>query len=194
VGVEILGELHDEAMGYLKIWDAEWNWLHSNGGHDKDIDGQCSNIGLQRRTLSLSLKDTCMIAKDVIQESLECTFEEGERPIHHLRRRTKFTLLHQDFTEIANDPKTKTMFSDSSVIIVHCTLFDSKLMNHVQKICESCDQGTYFVMVTKALNPFSTKGTDAENIGNVRVFDTLCKCEMEMDWGKTSVYIQCKSR
>jgi len=165
VGVEIVGELHDEAMGYLKIWDTEWDWLYCNGGDDEDGNGKC-------------------------KKGLERAFEEGDKSAQPFRRRTNFTFLHQDFTQTRVDPKTKNMFSDSSIIIVHGTLFDSKLMSHVQKICEESDQGTYFIMVTKPLNRFSKEGNDTEDIGNVRVFETLCERELEMNWGKTTVFMQ----
>jgi len=119
----------------------------------------------------------------------ECLHEEWRRKSAQFWKRTKFTFLHEDFTLANDSPKSEDILSDANVVIVHGTLFDANTMRHVQRICEACDRGTYFIMVTKALKLYSTNERETNGIIKESI-QTLCKRELEMDWGRTAVYIQ----
>lgn len=94
-------------------------------------------------------------------------------------KKVVFTFLNHDFTCL--EPATLT---DADVIVCHGTLFDTQLMREVLKICEQCDSGTYFIMVSQALQ---------NNNPNQETFITVWKGELAMDWGNTTVYIQRKT-
>ena len=88
---------------------------------------------------------------------------------------TKFHFICGDMAEYQD------MIDDASLVIVHATLFDEKLMDVVQQLCESCFSGdaacsTWFVMVSKPL-----RGPR---------FETLSVEHCRMSWGYACVYIQ----
>jgi len=92
---------------------------------------------------------------------------------------TIFTTLNGDLTCV--DTK---FLDDADTILVHATMFDNNLMNHIHRLCRACKDGTYFIMISQCL----------VNDRNSQVihFETIMEVELSMSWGKTCVFIQRK--
>ena len=109
------------------------------------------------------------IRRDLHEGALNNLHLWKKRSVGH----SQFHLLCTDFTLNLN------LVMDAQLVWVHATVFEQDLMDSVQHICESCSSGTYFVMVSKSLN---------EQNGIV----TRASFPLDMNWGRTTVYIQTK--
>ena len=85
---------------------------------------------------------------------------------------------HMDFqgADFTLDP---SKIHNADLIWIHATVFEPKLLQTLQNICEGCKTGTYFIIVSQ---PFKTGG----GIHNVAEF------LLEMNWGQARVCIQQK--
>ena len=106
----------------------------------------------------------------------------------------KFEFILDDFT--------KYSIADANLVIVHATVFDDDVMACVERQCEECAPGTWFVMVSKPLGVGYSNGNDMKtedlgcggrgrNASTFRVFKTWNVLDQGgMDWGLGKVYIQ----
>lgn len=68
---------------------------------------------------------------------------------------------------------------NADLIWIHATVFEPKLLQTIQNICEGCKTGTYFILVSQ---PFK----------NGNGIQTLAEFLLDMNWGQASVCIQQK--
>ena len=96
--------------------------------------------------------------------------------------RTKFNFRNDDILNISGyneglSDNNSGIADDADVVIVHATLFDSILMDAVNKICSACKSGTHFIMVTKPLR-------ESDQIETVSIEI------QQMTWGFATVFLQ----
>jgi len=114
---------------------------------------------------------------------------------------TQFTFLHDDITTYSKQNSSSlTEYEEGiidasslnciisslqgqsfNIILIHCTLFDSVLMQYVQQICQDCPKDTYFITVSKPLSVEATTG-----------IVLLEESQREMTWGFGTIFIQQK--
>jgi SAM-dependent methyltransferase len=125
IGIEIVPELHQEALENLERWNHQFI---------PDVDEEAS------KTTKTILEFICGDFRD-------------------------FPL------EIAS----------ADLIFCHATVFNPSLMAALQQLCDACEPGTIFVMVTKPLQESSSNN-----------IQTLEEWQLRMNWGEATVYIQQK--
>lgn len=137
IGIEIVPELHQEALENLERWN-QFQFLPQQlqqypSGVDVDVDEEAS--------------------KTTILEFICGDFRDSS-------------------FEIAS----------ADLIFCHATVFNPSLMAALQQLCDACERGTLFVMVTKPLQESSDNN-----------IQTLEEWQLRMNWGEATVYIQKKA-
>jgi hypothetical protein len=171
--------LLEDSLGYGKITAhavfevMEWICTHENGWQPNVSVDLGSGNGLVLFATALAYPFRILrgmeIIRDLHEEAVDNLRRWSERSVNN----TRFDLLCTDFT------LDKSLMSDAHLVWVHATVFEQNLMDSVQHLCESCSNGTYFIMVTKALKV--QKG-----------IVTRASLQLEMDWGQATVHIQTK--
>jgi hypothetical protein len=172
-------KLLENSLGYGEITAhtvfrvMEWIHKHENGWQPNVCVDLGSGNGLVLFATALAHPFRFLrgmeIIRDLHEEAVDNLRRWNERSVDN----TRFDFLCTDFT------LDRSLVSDAHLVWVHATVFEQDLMDSVQRLCESCSRGTYFIMVSKALK-----------VKNGIV--TQASLQLGMDWGQATVYIQTK--
>jgi len=72
--------------------------------------------------------------------------------------------------------ETDCWIKETDLVICHATVFEPGLMDALHALCQECRSGTYFCMVSQALQ------------GDC--FETLEQVQVSMNWGQATVHLQ----
>jgi SAM-dependent methyltransferase len=137
IGIEIVPELHQEALENLK----RWNQYQYQILPQQVQQGPGVNVDEEAPQTTMTIME--FICGDFRDSSLE--------------------------------------IPSADLIFCHATVFNPSLMAALQQLCDACQPGTIFVMVTKPLQ---------ESLNNN--IQTLEEWRLRMNWGEATVYIQKK--